>query len=727
MTYIKHEFKSYDKLYASQLNEMDEQIYNNTEDISSLKETIVPYAESIDWLNENGDTSKKYVLPDGYIYAWTGEMGITYHNANDGTGSLNMRPTPNVAAPASSENSGSFTTALITLDKSKNNCKVNISGLDRLNTNYYSPVIAYFYAADNSWLGFTFVDALGATLDNTILSLPCTIDLSLSPYWNQASKVRLLLGILINTNIQDKHIQDLVINFESFNIEEIQYSWKSTGALYDYSSVVSELQEDVGDLKIALAQSMVLPAESLEWLNENGDPDKRYVLPDQYIYSYQTKEVFIEYDANNGTGYLNKTPSGTWGTSNFTMQGMWTSSLIEIDPYTMGYGGIANRYQTDVTINGIEKVVPVYNGYSVIVYYYKQDGSQYMMKTNSDLGSINIAQNNEIPVPFTFSLKDGNIFNDSNWVNVYGVRIALGIASGADITDADIANLKVNVPYFDRTESVEGWYSTGQVHSSDKATQQNTTDIGLLQKRADALELEVEELQETIENMSLVDISTGQVLYAVGDSITYGYGIGGNDYSWVKHVIERNGYDAENSLNLGQSNLGFCTAAMSGDTITDVIDGTDFSGADIVTVALGVNDWKNYNATLTDFWNGMEYCFNKIRTDNPYCKIFYILPFSYKAAGLSSSKFETFYALGAKGDGNTERPYGHTMQAFIDMIKDKFEEDTFKAFHIHVIDMVECAAINRHNIDTALFDGLHPSAECNIELGKEIARRIALT
>ena len=464
-------------------------------------------------------------------------------------------------------------------------------------------------------------------------------------------------------------------------------------------------------------------------IEECVDTSKYYVLPDGYIYTYQEKEVFYEHNANDGTGYIDKIPSGTWGNSYNSTPGMWTSPLISIDPNTMGLSGTTGVYQTNVTISGIEKIVPAYNGFTVLVYYYKQDGSQLFMKANKDFISINAAQYEEIAAPFTFALKDEAFFADSNWMKVYGVRISIGIAPGTAMTEEDIANLenlKVNIPFLNCTKIEEDWYSTGLVHSNDKAIQQNTTDIRLLQNRATALEGDVSELRGVIEDMSAVDIHTNQVLYAVGDSITYGYGIGGNDYSWVKHVIEQNGYDAENSLNLGQSNLGFCTNAMSGDSITDVMERTDFSGADIVTVALGVNDWKNYNATFAEFWAGMEYCFNKIRTDNPYCKIFYILPFSYKVSGLSSSKFETFYALGAKGDSNAEIPYGNTMQDFINMIKDKFEEETFKTFRVHVIDMVECAAINRYNIDTALFDGLHPTAECNAELGEEIARRIAL-
>ena len=38
MSYTKQNFKSKEKLYASDLNEMDEQLYQNTESISQLSE-----------------------------------------------------------------------------------------------------------------------------------------------------------------------------------------------------------------------------------------------------------------------------------------------------------------------------------------------------------------------------------------------------------------------------------------------------------------------------------------------------------------------------------------------------------------------------------------------------------------------------------------------------------------------------------------------------------------
>lgn len=59
--------------------ELAKRINQNKEDISELSERLndvieqgiqqTPlFAESVEWLNENGDTSKVYVLPDGYIY-----------------------------------------------------------------------------------------------------------------------------------------------------------------------------------------------------------------------------------------------------------------------------------------------------------------------------------------------------------------------------------------------------------------------------------------------------------------------------------------------------------------------------------------------------------------------------------------------------------------------------------------------------------------------------------
>lgn len=46
MSYSKHEFKSGEKLYAQQLNEMDEQIFKNTEETIKLSEDIADLKEN---------------------------------------------------------------------------------------------------------------------------------------------------------------------------------------------------------------------------------------------------------------------------------------------------------------------------------------------------------------------------------------------------------------------------------------------------------------------------------------------------------------------------------------------------------------------------------------------------------------------------------------------------------------------------------------------------------
>lgn len=452
-----------------------------------------------------------------------------------------------------------------------------------------------------------------------------------------------------------------------------------------------------------------------EFVNEipqNADPSQKYVLPDGYIYEWQEGIVSVPSDYN--TKIINKRPSthANYQTALNDQAGTLCSDLIPVDT-TWGYSSSTsgNAHYADITISGIDKLVPAYNNNAIIIYYYRRDNGNSMgAALAKDLATLNQpAAGSDISLPVTFSLIDQNIYfsgmDASNPAASIGyVRVMIGISS-TNITEDDVANVKINVPFYDTPSTPGGWVNTGTKHPYY--------------------------LKD-----SIFDVSTDQVLYAVGDSITYGYGVGGNNYSWVKHVIDHNGYAAygtNGSKNLGESNLGFCTNSTSSfgnHSIQNVVDGTSFAGADIVTVALGINDWKNPNATLTSFWTGMQYCFNKIRSDNPYCKIYYILPFNVCFAG----SFSSFYGLGFKGDSDTTKCYAYKLQEFINLIKEKFEEASFKAYHVELIDMTECAAINRQNITTALIDdrssggsdyGLHPTAATHAVLGKEIARIIA--
>lgn len=502
-----------------------------------------------------------------------------------------------------------------------------------------------------------------------------------------------------------------------------------TGDIYVPSDTVLYTAQSLTDAQKAQARANIGAtageeveyAESVEWLDTNGDTEKKYVLPDGYIYEYTEKFVTEKHEANNANALINQKVNtrGDYNTVS-AQSGVLTSDIIKFSSAWPSLSA-ADRPKTTVTISGLEKLVPAYNDYSLWVFYYKADGSFLGAANSAQMESISAASGAEISLPKSFYLKDPNYAPSGGWSNVGYVRLVLGISTTGDIAAEDVAALRINCPYYDFEGTRAGWYSTGRQHSNDKATQQNSADIAALKERTDALEAGITELRETMDNNGLTRAQTGEVLYAVGDSITYGTNVGGNSGSWVRHVIDTNGYDAANSKNLGISGIGFCTEASS-KTVRTVVDENDFSAADIVTVAIGVNDWKNYNATLESFFSEMEYCLTKIRADNPYCRIFYILPFNWRP---SSSSFETFYALGYAGDSNPERPYGNTLQTFVNMIKEKLDEEPLKALDVHVIDMTKTPAITRYNIETALSDGLHPTAECHEALAREIARRIA--
>lgn len=62
MSYTKHDFKSGEKLYAVQLNEMDEQILKNESDISNLSSEIEDLNETLDNYLLNGEIVKEVVV-----------------------------------------------------------------------------------------------------------------------------------------------------------------------------------------------------------------------------------------------------------------------------------------------------------------------------------------------------------------------------------------------------------------------------------------------------------------------------------------------------------------------------------------------------------------------------------------------------------------------------------------------------------------------------------------
>lgn len=222
----------------------------------------------------------------------------------------------------------------------------------------------------------------------------------------------------------------------------------------------------------------------------------------------------------------------------------------------------------------------------------------------------------------------------------------------------------------------------------------------------------------------------GKALYVLGDSIALGESAGGTNYSWVKHLADINGYmpfSENGSKNLSANRLGFTFASTTAKKAAPaLVNEIDFSNADVVVVALGMEDWRystSTSAKFDSFYPAMYNVFAKIRSDNPVCKIFFVLPFNNKLKGNYNSYFSlnTVFA-----SGYNSYPCGQTLQGFVDKIKAKFQESDYQALNVQLLDMLECEAINRDTIQNgALATTVYPTAATHIALANELAPLIA--
>lgn len=469
-------------------------------------------------------------------------------------------------------------------------------------------------------------------------------------------------------------------------------------AVYYTSQNLTEEQKAQARANIgATAGEDVEFAESLEWLSENGDTSKKYVLPDGYIYEYGLTTVEVLHNANDGTGFLNIRPTASSGSNkddSTTKNGLFTTAPIEVD---------GSWSDCIINISGLEKLVPTFYG-SLYVYYFDKDGT-FITYVPQNIFGLSSTAGEELALPISFDAvtKDAS----RRWSDTAYIRVAVGVHLSAAITDSDIEGLVINIDRLNTTETAYGWNSTGRQHSNDKATQQNSADIATLKEQLNFLR-------------------SGAKWYAIGDSITYGlYSTSASDYyqpvigqRWVDFVAQYSGYEL---TNLGKSGTGFVT----GTTFRTIVDGNDFANADLVTIMLGINDWKSTEAvnkvgTMDDdistggtIVSELRYGLEKIIADNPYCKIILITPINARIGSRGTQASNWAY-----GYDGTITPCG-SLKNFSDKLKEVCEY-----YGIEVIDMTNSSVVNRNSITTVLPDGIHPNLECYKALGHELARKI---
>jgi len=217
----------------------------------------------------------------------------------------------------------------------------------------------------------------------------------------------------------------------------------------------------------------------------------------------------------------------------------------------------------------------------------------------------------------------------------------------------------------------------------------------------------------------LVPRGEPQRWYCLGDSIAQGYYSDSTglhldaNKGWATIAAAENGWEL---TNLAVGGSGYVCPATVGDKLNarDHVDSVDFSQAELVTLAFGVNDWKgDYPlGSMTDdvatggtFYSNTRYCIEKILTDQPCVRLVVISPIPCCAYGTEVGDWGTGYAFAGGRLGDFRNALREICQHY----------------EIGFIDLLSSGVVNRINAPAVLPDGVHPSIACHRLLGLHLA------
>jgi lysophospholipase L1-like esterase len=210
---------------------------------------------------------------------------------------------------------------------------------------------------------------------------------------------------------------------------------------------------------------------------------------------------------------------------------------------------------------------------------------------------------------------------------------------------------------------------------------------------------------------------------AIGDSITYGVYSTGSDTTAVnqdKCYVRRvaNAINAQRFTNLGVRGLGYVHAGNNSETLKDsVIDVTAWSDYNLVTVALGINDYfgvSNIGGESSTAWDGTVYgnikgTIESIMSANPAIKLVFITPFNMSKYGDASTHWGKGYSRNHIGTLNEVK------NAIVYWCE---------YYGIEYINETDYSPINDLNITSMLLDGLHPSWTAHEQIAHELIKKI---
>lgn len=224
------------------------------------------------------------------------------------------------------------------------------------------------------------------------------------------------------------------------------------------------------------------------------------------------------------------------------------------------------------------------------------------------------------------------------------------------------------------------------------------------------------------------EIPSELTLYCIGDSITRGMytdigdtsSKGPTAYGYPYWIGKINNYTI---VNLGESSSGFVQKGDNNHNGKDIVDNNSFDDAGIITIALGVNDWKSSNQSIqlgnmsSNIGDGtvignLKYMIETL-CDPTWGKaktaqIIVMLP-------LNENRF-------SQGDFSSNWGFGYSFR------ENKTLEDYRQAikecadyYNIKVVDPETVCPINRYNIRNVLGDGLHPTLAFYKQMGQALA------
>lgn len=213
-------------------------------------------------------------------------------------------------------------------------------------------------------------------------------------------------------------------------------------------------------------------------------------------------------------------------------------------------------------------------------------------------------------------------------------------------------------------------------------------------------------------NAPYSDIVTKTKWLAVGDSITYGvYSDGGGSHDdpskgWVTLLANALNYTLQND---GVRGMGYIAEGSNQISFEDDVlpqletyTGSDYN---LVTVALGINDYNTSSISLASLETVIKDSMQRIAAHFPEARIVYITPFNSNRRGTAADNYCYGYAYG-----------GRSLKDIADLIKACADE-----VGIECIYASQGFLFNNYNMATMLPDDTHPSIEAHKLIAKNMA------